>query len=46
MNVCRQKYDIDRRRMNFSKVPANFFSIYQVVLELQQKFDRLHWKCR
>ena len=46
IKVCRHKFDIFRRVMNFSNVPANFISIALLVLELQQKLYRWRWKYR
>ena len=40
IKVCGHKYDLDRRLMNFSNVPANFILISPVVLELKQKLYR------
>ena len=36
IKVCRHNHDLDRRLLNFSNASANFVSISQVVLELQQ----------
>ena len=40
IKVCRHKFDLVRRLLIFSNVPANSVSISQVVLELQQKLYR------
>ena len=39
IKVCRHKCDLDTRLMNFSNIPANFVSTFQVVFELQQKLS-------